>query len=162
MIVYVWKLARTFPCMKQLQLFHSVLVNDLFFSMIHVQNWAGKLCQLKQEHLGVCFRCCVLSACHCWCAICSRGSSAALTHVQSGAANQSLRSFSGVCLSRQSFFHPVFVSWWFLLLCLCWMALLFDAIYSICQPLWVPHFPSLTCLLEAPCLTGLRDEIWEL
>lgn len=134
----------------------------IYHRLIHVQNRAGKFYQVKHEHLSVCFRWCVLPACHCWCAMCSCCSSLALTHVPSGAADQSLRSFSGIRLSRQPFFHPAFVSWWFLLLCLYWMALLFDAIYSICQPHWLPNFPSLTCLLEASCLTGLRDEIWEL
>lgn len=131
----------------------------IFDQLIHVQNWTGKLYQVKQENLSVCFRRCVLFACRSWCDICSFCSSIALTHVQSGTANQSFRSFSGIRVSRQSFFHPVFVSWWFLLMCLYWMALLFDAIYSLCQPRWLPNFLSLICLLEAPCLTGLRDAI---
>lgn len=111
-------------------------------------------------HLSVCFRWCVLSACHSWCDICSFCSSFALTHVQSGTANQPFRSFSGFWLSRHlPFFHPVFVSW-FLLMCLYWMALLFNAIYSICQPHWLPNFPSLICLLEAPYFD--RFERWNL
>lgn len=131
----------------------------IFDQLIHVQNWTGKLYQVKQENLSVRFRWCVLSACHSWCDICSFCSSIALTHVQSGTANQSFRSFSGIRLSRRSFLHPVFVSWWFLLMYLNWMTLLFDAIYSVCQPHWLPNFLSLICLLEAPCLTGFRGAI---